>query len=315
MHNHPEDSSDGYQQALAQGWLPIRDVARLTGVNPVTLRAWERRYGLIVPQRTGKGHRLYDNGHVQRIQDILGWLNRGVSVGQVKSLLEATETQPVEQHNPWSLLRGELLEALAQTNERQLDDAFNRALALYPPATLCAQLLLPLLTSLEQRWQGQLGARLEQVLLHGWLRSKLGLRIYHNNRQLGGAPLLLANLGEQPVEPGLWLCAWLASSAGCPVELLEWQVPGSELQLALERLQPRALLLYASQAQDSLFLQRQLPRLIEQQACPLLFVGPAASIHASDLQALDLHCASNPLQALDALHGAGLLHSEQGTSP
>ncbi|WP_162873792.1 MerR family DNA-binding transcriptional regulator, partial [Pseudomonas viridiflava] len=33
-------------------WLPIRDVARQTGVNAVTLRAWERRYGLIVPHRT-----------------------------------------------------------------------------------------------------------------------------------------------------------------------------------------------------------------------------------------------------------------------
>ena len=28
--------------------LPIREIARLTGVNPVTLRAWERRYGLVL---------------------------------------------------------------------------------------------------------------------------------------------------------------------------------------------------------------------------------------------------------------------------
>ena len=38
--------------------FPIREVARLTGVNPVTLRAWERRYGLIQPTRTESGHRL-----------------------------------------------------------------------------------------------------------------------------------------------------------------------------------------------------------------------------------------------------------------
>ena len=35
-----------------EGLFPIREVARLTGVNPVTLRAWERRYGLIQPLRT-----------------------------------------------------------------------------------------------------------------------------------------------------------------------------------------------------------------------------------------------------------------------
>lgn len=304
---------DSYQDALAQGWLPIREVARLTGVNPVTLRAWERRYGLIVPQRTGKGHRLYDAGHVRRVQAILTWLNRGVAVSQVKTLLEAPQTGLSDEHNPWVELRGELIEAIGLCAERSLDDRFNHAMALYPPGTLCAQLLMPLLTALEQRWQGQFGARLEQVLFHGWLRSKLGLRIYHNNRQLGGAPLLLANLGEQAVEPGLWLCAWLASSADCPVELIEWQVPVTELQLALERLRPRALLLYASQAQDSQFLQRQLPRLQQQCGCPVIFVGPAASIHAIDLQRFAIASAADPLLAVARLQQDGLLATSPGS--
>jgi len=30
----------------AEGLLPIRTVSSLTGVNSVTIRAWERRYGL-----------------------------------------------------------------------------------------------------------------------------------------------------------------------------------------------------------------------------------------------------------------------------
>lgn len=35
--------------------LPIGELARRTGVNPVTLRAWERRYGLLKPQ-IGRAH-------------------------------------------------------------------------------------------------------------------------------------------------------------------------------------------------------------------------------------------------------------------
>ena len=54
-----EDVGADFAKALDEGWLPIREVARQTGVNAVTLRAWERRYGLIVPQRTPKGHRLF----------------------------------------------------------------------------------------------------------------------------------------------------------------------------------------------------------------------------------------------------------------
>ena len=46
---------------------PIRTVASLTGVNPITLRAWERRYGLIQPVRTASGHRMYTREHIDRV--------------------------------------------------------------------------------------------------------------------------------------------------------------------------------------------------------------------------------------------------------
>ncbi|MDD1779636.1 MerR family transcriptional regulator [Enterovibrio sp. ZSDZ35] len=73
-----------YEETL----LTIGEVSDLTGVNSVTLRAWQRRYGLLKPQRTPKGHRLYTSGDVSRIRDILNWLDKGVAVSQVKALLE-----------------------------------------------------------------------------------------------------------------------------------------------------------------------------------------------------------------------------------
>ena len=67
--------------------FPIREVSRLTGVNPVTLRAWERRYGLIQPTRTESGHRLYALADIERVRSILGWLDRGVAVSKVGRIL------------------------------------------------------------------------------------------------------------------------------------------------------------------------------------------------------------------------------------
>lgn len=297
----------------ADGWFPIRDIARLTGVNPVTLRAWERRYGLIVPQRTAKGHRLYDASHVKRIQDILNWLNRGVAVGQVKQLLDARQSLNLAEHNQWGGLHEQMLQAVAQLAERQLDDCFNRALSLYPPRTLCKHLLLPLLNSLELRWADRLGAALERGLFESWLRTKLGTRIYHSNRQYQGAPLLLAPLCERRFEPGLWLSAWLVSSAGCPVDIIEWPVPMAELPLALERIKPRSLVLYASQSLDSGYLKRQLPRLADPLGVPLLLAGPAASIHQAELRELPgVTLAADPLAALEALQAVALLEDPKG---
>lgn len=66
---------------------PIREAARLTGVHPVTLRAWERRYGLVRPRRTAKGHRLYGRGDIDRVQRICRLVASGVPVGQVGVVL------------------------------------------------------------------------------------------------------------------------------------------------------------------------------------------------------------------------------------
>ena len=56
--------------------IPMRTIASLTGVNPVTLRAWERRYGLIQPQRTNKGQRLYTEQDVAKIRRVLELLQQ-----------------------------------------------------------------------------------------------------------------------------------------------------------------------------------------------------------------------------------------------
>ena len=299
-----QDSASPFEN----GWLPIREIARLTGVNAVTLRAWERRYGLIVPHRTPKGHRLYSNEHVDRVLTILTWLNRGVSVSQVKQLIDDQQAPAPSVESDWDILRQTLQEAIGALAERRLDDALSRAMSLYPPRTLCEQLLLPLLAALEQRWQGQFGAQLERVFFYSWLRSKFGARLYHNNRQVSGAPLLLINQSDLPLEPHLWLTAWLLSSADCPVEVFDWPLPSGELALACEYLKPRAVLLYSSKSLNV----GQLPRLLHNIECPKLIVGPAVRIHATELSAAEgdvsgLYLAEDPLTAQASLQQLGLL--------
>ncbi|MGF6087941.1 MerR family transcriptional regulator [Pseudomonas sp. 18173] len=303
-----EDLGDDIKKALDEGWLPIREVARQTGVNAVTLRAWERRYGLIVPQRTPKGHRLFSADHVLRIQAILTWLNRGVAVSQVKQLLDTPQAfgEPVD--NEWHTLLQTLLKAVSELQERALDDSVNQAMALYPPRTLCEHLLMPLLAALELRWQGQFGAQMERVFFCAWLRSKFGARIYHNNRQLRAAPLLLINHSDLPMEPQLWLTAWLISSADCPVEVFDGSLPVGELALAVELLRPCGVLLYSSQAINL----TQLPKLFKGVGCPKMIAGPTVCIHHSELSAstigiADLYLAEDPLSAHQALIQRGLI--------
>lgn len=71
------------QQAL----YPIREISRLTGVKPITLRAWERRYDLVEPVRTPSGHRLYTENHLAIIKEAMMLVDTGLPISQVKSIL------------------------------------------------------------------------------------------------------------------------------------------------------------------------------------------------------------------------------------
>ena len=66
----------------------IGEFARLSGITATTLRAWQRRYGLLKPERTDGGHRLYSDEDVQQALKSLDWVKKGVPTGQVTSLLE-----------------------------------------------------------------------------------------------------------------------------------------------------------------------------------------------------------------------------------
>lgn len=265
---------------------PIREVSRLTGVNSVTLRAWERRYGLIRPQRTPKGHRLYARDDIERVERILQWLNRGVPVSQVRELLdqpEAVET-PAPPIGDWTSQRQHLIQAVDLLDMGRLEALFNQSLALYPVSLCIAQLWQPVILQFEERWGDQFGAMLQRRLLETFLRTRIGTRIYHANQLSNAGEVLVAKLPDD--SSGFWalLMGLATSAAGYRVQLIDGDLPLSEFPMAIERLGVKALLLASGQAERSDVIRRQLPRLGDQVQVPICLVGPVARIRASDVE-------------------------------
>lgn len=60
--------------------LSIGELARRTGVEPGTLRAWERRYGLLRPDRTPGGHRRYGEVDVARVLHARRLVDQGIPI-------------------------------------------------------------------------------------------------------------------------------------------------------------------------------------------------------------------------------------------
>ena len=61
---------------------PIRAVARLTGLPLDTLRAWERRYEAVVPERGPRG-RQYTEAQVERLRLLKEAVDQGHAIGTV----------------------------------------------------------------------------------------------------------------------------------------------------------------------------------------------------------------------------------------
>ena len=89
----------------------IGEFARLCGINATTLRAWQRRYGLLKPLRTDGGHRLYSDDDVQQALKILDWVKKGVPVSQVKPLLSRPGARRT---NNWLTLQETMLQRLKE---------------------------------------------------------------------------------------------------------------------------------------------------------------------------------------------------------
>jgi len=119
----------------------IGEFARLSGITPTTLRAWQRRYGLLKPLRTEGGHRQYSDEDVQQALKILDWVKKGVPIGQVKPLLERPAPSRT---NNWQTLQQAMLERLQAGKIESLRQMIYDAGREYPRPELVANVLRPL---------------------------------------------------------------------------------------------------------------------------------------------------------------------------
>lgn len=259
--------------------LPIRTISALTGVNAITLRAWERRYGLIQPLRTPKGHRLYTHQHVDQIRRVLTLVERGVPISRVRELLntEAQAHGTGRSQGPWHEYREQMTAAIARFDEPELDRIYDHALSLHTIEQLTDRLLLPLLGYLGERWGNLSGAIAEEHFFAVYLRSKLGARLQHRMRYASGPRLLTACAPGEHHEIGLLLFALEANIAGFRTVVLGANTPLDDIAIAQRRSGSDAVVISSSIDPAPGLLERALPNLIEQTGVPV-FVGGATAL-------------------------------------
>ncbi len=285
--------------ALKQEELfPIREVSRLTGVNPVTLRAWERRYGLIQPTRTDSGHRLYSQADIDAVRSILAWIERGVAVSKVGSILAkrassrsvAAPAYDDVSSDDWSQWQDQLRSALQNFDEARLERLYGQIFSCYPLPVVFQDILMPIWQELLLR-QDEVGQRAEWLLLDGFLRGRCWQRLQLSRGESRERVLLVA-LPSHCRELELLVAALLLGSQDIEVTVMGPGVPMTDLTLVCERLRPQALVFFSNQPPGEA-LPRQLVRLALSLECPVALAGDSADLAEESLAGSPIACLGN----------------------
>ncbi|MCZ4058889.1 MerR family transcriptional regulator [Pantoea sp. LMR881] len=190
----------------------IGDVAERCGINPVTLRAWQRRYGLLKPQRSEGGHRQFDDEDVQRIEEIKRWIESGVPVGKVKALMEGSD---IDAHDGWTNLQDELICTLRHVRPAKLRNKIAAVGREHPVDALIDHVFMPVRQKLGL---DQNTARTMCSLLDGLLIDYVAFCL-NSGRKKAGKDALIIGWGIDD-RTRIWLEGWRLSQHGWRIDVL-----------------------------------------------------------------------------------------------
>lgn len=234
----------------------IHEVAELTGLAPARLRAWERRYEVVRPQRQPNGYRAYTAEQVALLRAFARLIEGGGRIGELASRPLDEILSHAETRYPETSPQAELLDAVRRFDRERLEVLLAQQLALRGLRAFAREIVLPLAEGVGDMWAlGQIpiaGEHLaSEVVLHA---LKGGLRV---NRGVG--PMVVAGcLPGERHEWGVLAALAIVQEDGWRVQYLGPDLPVEELLEASWKLSPAAVGLSGS---DPAVVRAALPAL------------------------------------------------------
>ena len=253
----------------------IKAVVKHTGLNPATIRAWERRYGLPNPRRTEGGHRQYSQRDIETLNWLVARQDEGMSISHAielwRSYVDKGEDpllgemsvilEPVTQ--PVIPVIGERVEKLRQTwisacltfDRLAAERVLARAFALFPPEVVCIEILQKALAEIGGRWyEGEVTVQQEHFAS--------ALSIQRLEMLIAAAPpptrpervIMATAPGDYHVFSPL-LLTYLLRRQGWNVIYLGGDVPAEEMESTIDYVQPELVVISAQLLQTAATLK------------------------------------------------------------
>lgn len=219
---------------------PIRVVSERTGLSPDVLRAWERRYGVVLPGRSVAGQRLYSDADIERLALLVKVTQTGRAVGQMASLspdelrqLVAEDAERgISRPAPAAEYRERALTAVADFAPDRLQAVLRSALLSLGTSGFLDDVVTPLLRLIGDAWhRGEIGIAHEHAA-SAVVRGELSGLVAQLAVPEGAPRAVVGCLALERHELGAVLATAAAAHAGWRVAYLGPDVPAAEIARA-----------------------------------------------------------------------------------
>jgi methanogenic corrinoid protein MtbC1 len=239
---------------------PIRIVSIRTGLSPHVIRAWERRYKAIVPQRTGTNRRLYSDEEIHRLQLLRRATTAGHGIGQIAGLADddlqklvaedqtyapqqpPRKTDGANRQSPGAVLES-CIDAVSALDAARLEEILSRSMVQFTRPIVIEEIVLPLMSRIGEKWQKGFMKIVHEHVASAVVRNILG----NLATSYGSAPsdpcLVVATPAGQIHEFGALAVAATANSMGWRSIYLGPSLPAEEIAAAVESCGARAVAL------------------------------------------------------------------------
>ena len=233
---------------------PVRAVMARTGLTADVLRAWERRYGAVHPERTAGGQRLYAEEDVARLVLLRRATQAGHSIGEVARLDRAALENLLEPESPAApvsppsgesvaMLVARAMAAIDRLDAPGLDALLRRGALTLGGTTFVDQVVSRLLRAVGDRWHDGTLSPAHEHLASVVIRGVLAW-ITATNAAAPHAPrIVIATPSGELHEFGAMLAAAAAAEEGWRVVYLGANLPAPDLAEVAAKVDARAVAL------------------------------------------------------------------------
>jgi len=252
---------------------PIKKVVSMTGINAMTLRAWERRYQPIEPKRDSNGYRSYSLQDIDKLTLMVKAKEQGhaisqiskLSIAELKTLLKEPDAilkKPID--NSYNQLINEIIEALENYQVIQYEELINRSFIAVDLLVFITEIISPLLNKVGEKWASNEISITQEHMISAYIRHLLISSINHySTNQYDHCDFLFATPPKEDHDLGILICHLMAAKQNFNCRFVGANLPLDELQPMFYKIKPRVIVLGLTNMPTNSELITQLQETIE----------------------------------------------------